>query len=208
MATEVNPETDNTEVFQTLETYPWDQEGEFQGGLAAILGSNTPRTQAHELTLRAQCFYFSRKKGITVDFDAYKAYLSPRNLSLSSPTPTQSSNHPCTQPQTQNPSSKAQSSEPSHHEADFTTPSQENAPYPQTFSQIVSLITSGAPIPGVKDIPPTLLSNQATKPMASKRRKPWEKDIVERDGEGEGGKSAGTFGDRRDKVIVQDVPES
>jgi hypothetical protein len=44
--------------------------------------------------------------------------------------------------------------------------------------------------------------------MASKRRKPWETDVPEEVIEGkEGGKVEGTFGDRRDDVIVQELPE-
>jgi hypothetical protein len=62
------------------------------------------------------------------------------------------------------------------------------------------MITSGQPIPGIRDIPPTVLSDQATPPVANKRRKPWEKDeqlAVEHR----------TFGDRRDEAIAQNVPE-
>jgi hypothetical protein len=40
----------------------------------------------------------------------------------------------------------------------------------------VELITSGKPVPGIRDIPPTVLADQATKPTASRRRKPWEKE--------------------------------
>jgi hypothetical protein len=84
-----------------------------------------------------------------------------------------------------------------HHEADLPNP-EKGAPYPPTFAEIVELITSGKPIPGIKDIPPTLLTSQATKPTASKRRKPWEKELPSEEG---------TFGDRRDEIIVQDLPE-
>jgi len=84
-----------------------------------------------------------------------------------------------------------------HHEADLSTP-EKGAPYPPTFAEIVELITSGKPIPGIKDIPPTLLTSQATKPTASKRRKPWEKELPSEEG---------TFGDRRDEIIVQELPE-
>lgn len=91
------------------------------------------------------------------------------------------------------------------------------APYPPTFAEIVDLITSGKPIPGIKEIPPTLLTDQASRPSASKRKKPWEKDVPEEavqgagatlpGGEGDAKKVEGTFGDHRDEVIVQDLPE-
>ena len=48
------------------------------------------------------------------------------------------------------------------------------APYPISFSQIVELITSGEPIPGIKEVPDTVLEGQVSQPMTAKRRKPWE----------------------------------
>jgi hypothetical protein len=72
-------------------------------------------------------------------------------------------------------------------------------PNPTRFDEIVALITSGKPIPGIREIPPTVLSDQATKSTASKRRKPWEKEEILAANEG-------TFGDRRDEVILQDDP--
>lgn len=50
------------------------------------------------------------------------------------------------------------------------------APYPTSFSQIVELITSGEPIPGIKEVPGTVLQGQASQPMTTRRKKPWEKD--------------------------------
>ena len=50
------------------------------------------------------------------------------------------------------------------------------APYPISFSQIVELITSGGPIPGVKEVPDTVLKGQASLTTTIKRKKPWEKD--------------------------------
>ncbi len=60
------------------------------------------------------------------------------------------------------------------------------APYPPNFSQIVDLITTGQPIPGIKDIPDTVLAGQGTQPTTSKRKKPWEKDDVNGIGEENG----------------------
>lgn len=52
--------TSETNVFEQLDTYPWKSDAEFQTGLRAILGSNPSQEQAGYLTLRAQCFYYSR----------------------------------------------------------------------------------------------------------------------------------------------------
>jgi hypothetical protein len=182
-----------------------------QGGLTAILGPNpTSQTpaQTNDLTLRAQCFYLSRKKNIPIDFDAYKTYLASRSPA----EPTSASLNPKFSNAPESLPATTQPSHP-HHETDLppaSQPSPQNgkeAPYPPTFAEIVALITSGAPIPGIKEIPDTLLTEQATKPVASKRRKPWEVDVQGEDGgEVEGG-IGGTFGDERDRVVVQDLPE-
>ncbi|KAG0647951.1 hypothetical protein D0Z07_6055 [Hyphodiscus hymeniophilus] len=78
MSSETVSVSDDPSVFHVLETYPWDQDGEYQIGLRAILGPATDASQIHELTLRAQVFYLARKKNIPIDFDAYKAYLASK----------------------------------------------------------------------------------------------------------------------------------
>lgn len=184
-----------------------------KGGLSAILGATTSPAQIEELTLRAQVFYLSRKISTPIDFDTYKAYLSSKT---SSPDPSAPPPHhtpssiepppPLTDASMQPPPSSTISPPAQAPETTDTTSSGEKplqAPYPPTFAEIVSLITTGAPIPGIKDIPPTLLTDQATKPSASRRRKPWEKEPVE----GEDKENEGTFGDRRDEVIMQELPE-
>ena len=50
------------------------------------------------------------------------------------------------------------------------------APYPTSFGQIVDLITTGQPVPGIKEVPDTILEGQASQPSTTKRKKPWEKD--------------------------------
>lgn len=54
------PQEQHVATFQQLEDYAWDSDPEFQGGLQAILGSNSSTEQAEHLTLRARCFYFAR----------------------------------------------------------------------------------------------------------------------------------------------------
>lgn len=54
-----------------------------------------------------------------------------------------------------------------------------NAPTPASFAEICQLIAEGKPIPGIKEIPDTVLEGQATASTVPKRRKPWEKDVTE-----------------------------
>ena len=50
--------------------------------------------------------------------------------------------------------------------------------YPLSFNHIVELITTGQPIPGIKDIPNTVLEGQASRTVQTSRKKPWEKRQV------------------------------
>ncbi|KAM3078063.1 hypothetical protein ACMFMF_004476 [Clarireedia jacksonii] len=188
----------NISIFKELESYPWESDAEFQGGLTAILGSNSTPDRVRELTLRAQCFYISRKKNTTIDFDAYKAYLENRGGTQSKETPSSITGSSESTPSPNDASSHTGSDLPSA--SNLNDP--KNAPYPQSFADIVALITSGAPIPGIRDIPDTLLTDQASKPVASKRRKPWEKDVDEETIQG----GTGTFGDHRDTIVQQEYP--
>lgn len=55
--------------------------------------------------------------------------------------------------------------------------SEPSAPYPTSFSQIVDLITTGQPIPGLKEVPDTLLTGQESQPSTARRKKPWEREV-------------------------------
>ena len=43
-----------------------------------------------------------------------------------------------------------------------------------SFNHIVELITTGQPIPGIKDVPSTVLEGQESQSTNSGRKKPWE----------------------------------
>jgi Family of unknown function (DUF5572) len=48
-----------------------------------------------------------------------------------------------------------------------------------SYAELVELIQSGKPVPGIKDIPDTVLTGEGSTSVAVKRRKPWEKDAEE-----------------------------
>ncbi|KAF2865606.1 hypothetical protein BDV95DRAFT_612484 [Massariosphaeria phaeospora] len=153
-----------SDVYQALEAYSWDDDVEFQSGLSAILGSNSTPAQAEELALRARCFYYARKFNINIDFDAYKAYRNSRR-----------------RPPALNgvqPAAVSASAEPAGSilPAASSNPSEPPAPYPTSFAHIVELVTTGQPIPGIKEIPTTVLTGQGSEAAKSRRRKPWETD--------------------------------
>lgn len=100
-----------------------------------------------------------------IDFDGYKAYHSTHASSLRS----NGVNAPV---------SVASASEAAGGilpEAS-ANPNEPPAPYPTSFAHIVDLITSGKPVPGIKEIPNTVLTGQGTEAAKARRKKPWEKE--------------------------------
>jgi hypothetical protein len=108
---------------------------------------------------------------MNIDFDGYKAYRNARNR----PPPT-------TPPTNGTKASLEHAPAPGGGEASggiMPAPADANeppAPYPTSFAQIVELITSGQPVPGIKEIPSTILTGQGTAAAKTRRKKPWEQN--------------------------------
>lgn len=163
METTTDSSLDSTYLYNQLDNYPWDDDQEFQGGLKAILGSTQNQEQLAHLTLRAKCYYFARKSGTKVDFDGYKQWVEGGREA--GHLDGQEKGHlqgteaaPQTEPQQKTGSG-----------------GMGDAPKPASFAEICELIAEGKPIPGIKDIPDTVLEGQASESQTAQRKKPWEK---------------------------------
>lgn len=106
----------------------------------------------------------------TIDFDAYKAYRSARNRPPLTPPATNGA-----PPLLQDSLLPASNETVGGLMPAPANPAEPPAPYPTSFAQIVELITSGKPVPGIKEVPPTVLTGQGTQPAQTRRKKPWEK---------------------------------
>jgi hypothetical protein len=156
MAAEANGGDDDntaTALYRQLDAYDWARDGEFQGGLAAILGSVQDPQQVAHLTLRAKCYYYARKSGSPVDFDGYKNWVDRRAGQ------TGGNDH----------GSAAPAPAPPVNDGGMG-----DAPKPASFAEICDMIAEGKPIPGIKDIPDTILEGHASETQAERRKKPWE----------------------------------
>lgn len=166
------------ESFSQFRSYDWDSDADFQAGLQAILAAqqqSDPTTsitqQARdEIALRAKAFFFQRKFGSSVDLQKYSQWLAVQEGSAKEQE--ESASHGTT-PQTEQSTDllalPSTSSDAQEGAAEGDTP------YPNKYAQIVELILSGKPIPGILDIPDTLLGmEQSSKASVQRRRKPWE----------------------------------
>ncbi|KIV98957.1 uncharacterized protein PV09_09292 [Verruconis gallopava] len=150
-ATQETQVQDQLTLFLRMDTYDWDADEEFKSGLLAILHSAASPEQALELTLRARCFFFTRKTGIAVDYNAYSSWKALHAAISSSAIEASAS--------------------------DTTNPGHEPESGPKlSYQEIVELIQNGKPIPGIKEVPKTVLIGQGTVSTKPARRKPWEKD--------------------------------
>ncbi|KAH9844704.1 hypothetical protein Tdes44962_MAKER07178 [Teratosphaeria destructans] len=160
---------DQAYIFHQLDAYPWDTDEEFQGGLRAILGDNvTDPEQRSRITIRAKCFYYTRKAGALVDYQSYKAWVDSRGSSDPASTNGMASrpglNYDIDSGYTPTASSlpaPAEARPGSGGDGDGDS-GMGNAPKPATFAEICDMIAEGKPIPGIKDIPDTILEGQAS----------------------------------------------
>ncbi|KAF2478917.1 hypothetical protein BDY17DRAFT_306034 [Neohortaea acidophila] len=163
-------ELEKTYIFHQLDEYPWAEDEEFQGGLRAILGSVEDPASTEHLTLRAKCYYFARKAGTSVDFEGYKQWVEDLR------TGTAAANGPANTPGTMLGGAWRQGSNVGSAE-EGSLGSLGEAPKPASFAEICEMIAANKPIPGIKDIPDTVLEGQATESQATRRKKPWEKQL-------------------------------
>ncbi|OAL37886.1 hypothetical protein AYO20_02719 [Fonsecaea nubica] len=184
-------------IYTHLSRYPFSTDSEYQAGLATILGHQyTPVTPEElrdksDLVLQAQCFYFSRKFHITppVAPQAYSAWLqsqphphphlqlfSPHSQPEASPSEPPTSSAPSSLPR-KPPQTAATASTSSTDTGTAPSEAAQDPPYPTSFAAIVDLITRNIPVPGIEEIPPTVLEPGSSKiDKTPRRRKPWEKD--------------------------------
>lgn len=98
--------------------------------------------------------------------EAYKSWLASQSTGeLADPTTATDSSQRPTEP----------SGVPNVSGTEASTPVPEPA-YPSSFAHIVELITTGQPIPGIEEIPDTVLTGHDIASEKPRRRKPWEKD--------------------------------
>lgn len=182
----INPQPCEISLFERVKSYPFSTDPEFRNGLAVILGHpNTPATADEidcedDLVLQAKCFYFSRKENLTppLNFSAYKAWLKSTSVPSQSPSLSGTATGGSQWPQVGSAVASATvftTSQPGFTPEQQSTRASEPA-YPSSFAHIVELITTGQPVPGIQEIPDTVLTGQATPSMAARRPKPWEKE--------------------------------
>jgi len=192
-------EDDN--LFLAVEDYCWEDDPEFHSGLTQILTTASSTDQVRQLTRQAKCFFYSRKISRQISFPLYSAWLDreessgPRcrspSCEVGPPTePTPIEGNPVNELKSVDPGTSPTAVEPVADQkknteggrtssANIATGGQagkedDKTPYPISFAEIVELITSGKPVPGIREISNTLNTAPPSQSTTQRRKKPWE----------------------------------
>ncbi|KAH7321191.1 hypothetical protein B0I35DRAFT_477703 [Stachybotrys elegans] len=175
-------------IFQAFDGYPWKKDPMFTSGLYAILGnpgSVTSQESLRDMAVHARIFYYAQRIGVTIDFARYQSWLAQ---------------HPNHQAPDVLPDEYREQGKPAQDAAAALT-WQQAAPkadlyvdrkaapqatedgepnYPMGFAEMLRLLQEGKPIPGIKQIPNTVVRDPTVKPVGSRPvpKKPWEKDVA------------------------------
>ncbi|KAF5019350.1 hypothetical protein F66182_8639 [Fusarium sp. NRRL 66182] len=176
-------------VFTAFDTYPWKKDKMFMSGLYAILGEpgqQNPQASLADMAIHARIFYYAQRVGVNIDFAAYKAWHE------SSP----GHQFPDVLPEEYHQRDEANASstpaldwQKSAPKADLyvdknaaaaQSASQDQPNYPMGFAEMIKLLQEGKPVPGIRQIPNTIIRDPAVKPVGARSvpRKPWEKDVA------------------------------
>ncbi|KAF4441905.1 hypothetical protein F53441_11865 [Fusarium austroafricanum] len=180
---------DENAVFTAFDTYPWKKDKNFMSGLYAILGEpgqQNPQASLADMAIHARIFYYAQRIGVNIDFSDYKSWLAS-NADYQPPDVLPEEYR---QRDEANASSTAaldwQKAAPKtdlyvdRKVAAAQSSSQDQPTYPMGFAEMIKLIQEGKPVPGIRQIPNTIVRDPTVKPVGTRAvpRKPWEKDVT------------------------------
>jgi len=166
-------------IYSKFDSYPFAADTEFNAGLQSILatapGIEDEKVKS-KVELQAKIYYFCRKFSVPPfsidDYQSWNSSPAGDSEAEAASRDIASSINPGASGLIDalmgaGPSSKVAAEVAEGHE-------EEDGPPRLSYAELIELIQSGAPIPGIKDIPDTVLEGQGSAAEASKRRKPWE----------------------------------
>ncbi|KAM0427030.1 hypothetical protein ACHAPT_007928 [Fusarium lateritium] len=164
---------DDNAIFSAFDSYPWAKDKMFMSGLYAILGEpgqQNPQASLADMAIHARIFYYSQRIGVTIDFTAYKAWLAsnpdhgpPDVLPAEYRRRDGASASP-------SPSLDWQKAAPKadlyidRKAAAAQAGSEDQPNYPMGFAEMIKLLKEGKPVPGIRQIPNTIVRDPVSIP--------------------------------------------
>jgi hypothetical protein len=180
------PPPSKASIYKAFNAYPFTQDPDFQAGLTSL--TSNPSLSEDELSstiFQAQCFYFARRYNLPpIDSADYESWL----LSQQQAAAIQAQTQPPAEGHATHIAAQPLGQAPAIPPTTFTSPSSpppDPSPgphYPASFESIVDLITRNQPIPGIEEIPDTIIDASLSAPnQTARRKKPWETDDAVKD---------------------------
>ncbi|KXX81204.1 hypothetical protein MMYC01_201398 [Madurella mycetomatis] len=191
--------------FKKFDSYPWVRDRSFLQGLMATLGPSLAsksdrfmRQKAQNTTLHARIWWYKSRFNVDIDRTAYDDYSashpssSPDTTILAkldeiqqrmgigpAPSSTRDQSQNQAIPAWQLNAPKVDLSKKADDGATHASTGSGGAPYPDNFQALIEAVTMGKPIPGIKEIPNTVVRPPGVTPFGKMKapRKPWEKDL-------------------------------
>lgn len=154
---------DQEEVYVNFLNYDWNNFPEYQEGLNEILLNYQENLREQDptatilaldlqqLTDQAKVFFFCLKNDQIIELEEYRAWerqWGDRYRKLK----------------------KIEEIQPEESRAS----TQDEQPYSSNYQNVVELILAGKEVPGIKQIPDTVLLDQKSTAQVQQRKKPWE----------------------------------
>ncbi|KAL2136706.1 hypothetical protein VTI74DRAFT_2117 [Chaetomium olivicolor] len=202
----VAPQTGDSEAaFRKFDAYPWAKDRSFLQGLMATLGPSLltspdgfTRQKALSTTLQARIWWYKSRFNTDIDRAAYEAWAACHPSSSPdagivaklgeiqqrmggggpSSTATVQTQSPSNIPAWQLNAPKVDLSKKADDGGSHASAG-DGTPYPENFQALVEAVTMGKPIPGIREIPDTVVRPPGVTPFGKMKapRKPWEKDV-------------------------------
>ncbi|CAN3372932.1 hypothetical protein DIURU_002823 [Diutina rugosa] len=154
---------DQEEVYVNFLNYDWNNFPEYQEGLNEILSNYQENLREQDptatisaldlqqLTDQAKVFFFCSKNDQIIELEEYRAWERQWGDRYRK-------------------SKKIEEIQPEESRAS----TQDEQPYSSNYQNVVELILAGKEVPGIKQIPDTVLSDQKSTAQVQQRKKPWE----------------------------------
>ncbi|KAK1761242.1 hypothetical protein QBC47DRAFT_369461 [Echria macrotheca] len=201
--TNANNTANDAAAFRKFDDYPWVRDKSFLQGLVAMLGplsNGFERQKALGVTLQARIWWYKSRIGLDVDRSAYETWYSSSSSSSSSASVdstlldkveelqrrlgiASSSSSPEQQRQNlpawmvEAPQKVDLRKKADDGQEEKGNSSSQDAPYPAHFQAIIEAVTTGKAVPGVREIPNTVIRQPGILPVGKMQapRKPWER---------------------------------
>lgn len=175
-------------VFAQFESYDWDADKDYKDALHDVLALRLESIQeqdplakavpSHEqdvLVWQTKLYVFCSATGHILSLDDFWSWQRNRKI-VEIHEESQDSNR---EDETEHPLTITNAveetcGEPESMASESETSKNDDAPYSSNYQSLVELIIAGKPVPGVKEIPNTVLEGHELSLTASARPKPWE----------------------------------